>query len=128
MSEVKKYRPSNGSEGDYFITSHCYNCIHGKYEHTGDTNDNPCDILTRSFMFDIDDKEYPEEWIENKDGSDPRCTAFKKWDWGRDDDGNFKEPPPPPTDDPNQLCMPFIFDELEIKEPEVQVSDKTEGE
>ncbi len=54
----KKYRPSNGTEGLVFIEHYCANCIHGKYEHTGDTNDNPCEILTRSFMCGIDDKDY----------------------------------------------------------------------
>lgn len=117
MSEVRKYRPSNGTEGEGFIGCFCMECIHGKYEHTGDTNDHPCEILSRSFMYDLKDKEYPEEWIYGEDGK-PTCTAWKKWDWGRDDDGNFKEPSPPPIDDPNQLVMPFIFDELEIKKPE----------
>ena len=109
----KKYRPSNGTEGLGFVEHYCANCIHGKYEHTGDTNDNPCEILTRSFMCGIDDKDYPEEW-QYDDSNRPTCTAWKKWDWGRDDDGNWIEPAPPPTDDPNQLCMPFLFDELEI--------------
>lgn len=111
----RPYRPSNGSEGDCFIHTHCYNCINGKYEHTGDVNDNPCDILSRSFWCEIGDKNYPEEWQYNDDGN-PTCTAWTKWDWGRDDDGNWIEPAPPPIDDPNQLCMPFIFDELEIKQ------------
>lgn len=110
---MRKYRPSSGSEGMYFIATWCHNCIHGKYEHTGDLNDKPCEIITRSFMCDINDKDYPEEWQEKDDGS-ALCTAWVKWDWGRDDDGNFKEPPPPPIDDPNQLCMPFIFDEMNI--------------
>lgn len=110
---MKKYRPSNGTEGEGFIDHFCYNCIHGKYEHTGDLNDKPCDILSRSFMHDLKDKEYPEEWTYDEDGN-PTCTAWKKWDWGRDDDGNFINPELPPPDDPRQLCMPFIFDELQI--------------
>lgn len=112
---MKKYRPSNGSEGEGFIDHFCRNCIHGKYEHTGDVNDKPCEIITRTFFLDINDKDYPEEWCYDENGS-PTCTAYKKWDWGRDDDGNFVNPEPPPPDDPNQLCLPFIFDELNIKQ------------
>ncbi len=120
MDNEKKYRPSNGTEGMCFIDEYCCNCIHGKYEHTGDTNDNPCEILSRSFLYDVDEKEYPEEWTYDDKG-EPCCTAFKKWDWGRDDDGNFKNPEIPPPDDPNQLCLPFIFDELEIKQIEPEL-------
>lgn len=108
------YRPSNGTEGMWFIEKNCMNCIHGKYEHTGNIEDNPCEILTASFMCDINDPLYPKEWVYD-DNDCGCCTAFKKWDWGRDDDGNFRGlPPEPPIDDPNQLCLPFIFDEIGI--------------
>jgi hypothetical protein len=112
---VRKYRPSSGTEGIWFTDTYCSNCIHGKYEHTADINDKPCEILTRSFFCDINDKDYPEEWQYTEDDR-PVCTAFRKWDWGRDDDGNFKNPEPPPADDPNQLCMPFIFDEIGVSQ------------
>lgn len=111
--ENKKYQPSNGTEGMFFIEKHCYNCIHGKYEHTQRCEDNPCEILTNTMLHNVNDKEYPKEWIYNEYG-EPTCTAWKKWDWGRDDDGNFIEPPEMPPDNPAQLVMPFIFDELEI--------------
>jgi len=39
---------------------------------------------------------------------------MEEWDWGRDDDGNWIAPLETPPDDPNQLCFPFLFDELEI--------------
>lgn len=118
---AKKYRPSNGTEGEAFVYTHCYHCIHGKYEHTGDVNDSPCDILSRSFFCDINDKDYPEEWVYD-DNNRPTCTAWKKWDWGRDDDGNWIEPTPMPPDDPNQLCLPFIFDELNIPKHQTQLA------
>lgn len=115
----KLYRPSNGDEGRCFADSFCMNCIHGKYEHTGDVNDNPCEILSRSFLAEINDPLYPKEWVYGEDGK-PTCTSFIKWDWGKDDDGNWIDPPkyPPDTDNPNQLCMPFIFEELNIKQHE----------
>jgi len=59
--ENKKYMPSNGSEGDLFLGKFCMNCIHGKYEHTGDIEDDPCTILTVSFLYNIDEEGYPSE-------------------------------------------------------------------
>lgn len=109
----RMYRPTSGTEGEMFIGHFCRNCIHGKYEHTRDINDKPCEIISFSFMCDINDKDYPEEWIYD-DKDKPTCTAFVKWDWNKDDDGNWIEPPITPPDDPNQLTMPFLFHELEI--------------
>jgi len=109
---MEKYRPSNGTEGMIFIDSNCRNCIHGKYEHTGNTKDKPCDILTRSFCFDLKDNEYPAEWQYNSENQ-PTCTSFIKWDWDQDDDGNWNDPEPIEPEDPNQLCFPFILEEIE---------------
>lgn len=83
-------------------------------------------ILCRTMIYDLKDKEYPEEWIYDENER-PTCTAWKKWDWGRDDDGNWIDPPEPPIDDPRQLCMPFIFDELNIKQvkPKVYASNES---
>ena len=108
---MEPYRPSNGTEGMIFVSNWCENCIHGKYEHTGDTNDNPCEILTRSYFYDIKDKEYPKEWIYN-DKDIPTCTSFVKFDWNKDDDGNFIDPDPIIPDDPNQLCFPYDIIEI----------------
>lgn len=130
---MKKYRPSNGTEGMGFIEKFCCNCIHGKYEHSGDINDNPCEILSRSFMYDLKDKEYPEEWIYDENNK-PCCTAWQKWDWGRDGDPDDPDNPNyRPPDNPNQLVMPFLLDEIgvpEIKflpssEQDVEVCDAT---
>ncbi len=60
------YRPSNGTEGDGFIAAWCVRC-----ERDRDKN---CDILGRTFVFDIDDAEYPREWVRGKTG--PMCTAW----------------------------------------------------
>ena len=105
------YRPSSGTDGDYFIEGNCHSCIHGKYEHTGDTDDLPCDIVTRAFLFAPPDKEYPKEWIYEK--GEPKCTSRVPWDWDQDDDGNWNCPPKPEPINPNQLVMPFIFEEIE---------------
>ena len=108
MAEAEKYRPSNGTEGMIFEGKFCSNCIHGKYEHTQDDNDNPCDILSSAFLFDINDDAYPEEWIYDEKG-EPTCTAFKKWDWLQRPEGPDAPPPIPP--DPRQLKIPFEGDE-----------------
>ena len=118
--EPRKYRPSNGTEGDWFVERNCRSCVHGKYEHTGDTNDKPCEILSRSFLFDVNDKEYPAEWVYVN--GNHTCTARVPWDWNRDNDGNFKDPEPPPVDDPNQLCLPFLFDEIGVPKTKPQTA------
>jgi len=40
--------------------------------------------IMQNYVHDVKDKEYPEEWTYDDNGS-PTCTAWKKWDWGRDD-------------------------------------------
>ncbi|MGJ8619594.1 MAG: hypothetical protein ACSHWN_04625 [Methylophilaceae bacterium] len=64
-----KYRPSNGTEGDIFYAGWCARCI----------NDNPqdfdlCPILGNTMCYDLDDDEYPNEWVW--EDSRPICTAF----------------------------------------------------
>lgn len=66
MSE--RYRPSNGTEGDIFKADFCQRC-----QRDADA-DAPCEILTNSMVFDINDAAYPSEWIKDERG--PRCTAF----------------------------------------------------
>lgn len=100
--ENRRYRPSNGSEGDHFISFYCENCIHEKYIHTMDEHDKQCDILIRSMFYDVADEEYPDEWTYT-DQNVPVCTKFKAYNW-TDDDGNIIEPPYE-TEDPNQLTL-----------------------
>lgn len=76
---IRLYRPSNGTEGGGFIDYWCSQCER-------DINED-CDILARSFAHDIDEPEYPREWIYDTDG--PRCTAFIE----------RGKPLPPPKDD-----------------------------
>lgn len=111
--EAKKYRPSNGSEGDWFCDKFCMNCIHGKYEHTGNIDDDPCEILSNSLIHDITEPGYPKEWIYDLNGK-PTCTSFEKFDWEKDDDGNWIEPPKNPDDDipDNQLMLFSIADDV----------------
>lgn len=108
---MEKYRPSNGTEGEGFIGKFCERCVHGKYEHTGNVNDSPCQILSASFVFDVEHKDYPNEWIYDESGS-ATCTAWRKWDWGYDDETGWNDPPIPEPIDPNQYVLPFIEDEI----------------
>lgn len=108
----KKYQPSSGSEGVWFCGKFCDHCLN---QHPDPDNPKQCMILCHTMVYNVKDKEYPEEWIYDENDN-PVCTAWQKWDWGRDDDGNWIEPPVAPPDDPNQLCMPFIFDEIGVKQ------------
>lgn len=89
MPKTTPYRPSNGTEGECFMERWCARCTHdaamrndpGAWE-TG------CQIIAMTLAFDVDDPEYPAEWIEDDvewpAPSNPRCTAFQP-EAGRDD-------------------------------------------
>lgn len=103
----KKYQPSNGTEGMYFMEKFCEQCIH---DHT--PTEKFCEIIALTMCLDINHKDYPDEWIYNE-SNEPICTKWKKWDWGDDDDG-FNEPPDEPYEpnDPNQLMLFSITDDI----------------
>jgi hypothetical protein len=106
----KKYRPSNGTEGDQFINRFCDHCAYEKFIHTSNSNDLKCEILSKSLLYNINEAEYPEEWQYNSRNK-PICTQYKKYDWNKD--VGEKEPPSPPEpENPNQLVLPFIMDEI----------------
>ncbi len=79
MSAVRLYRPSNGTEGEWFHSAWCCKCIRDAKtrEPDGDPCDG-CDVLARTFAFGLDDPDYPNEWRYSDDGR-PICTAFR-WD------------------------------------------------
>lgn len=108
---MDKYQPSNGTEGMIFMSKFCDHCIH---QHPDPDHPSQCQLIMLSMAYNVKHPQYPEEWTYDKEGK-PTCTKYKRWDWGRDDDGNWIEPPPVYPDDPNQLCLPFIFEEIGIK-------------
>ena len=63
----KKYRPSNGTEGDFFICVFCDRCK----KSAGDN----CPILWATLINDVEDPGYPSEWQYGEDGQ-PLCTQF----------------------------------------------------
>lgn len=72
---TKPYRPCNGSEGEWFENRFCYQCERDRAyrEDRGDS----CPIFGSALAFGIGDEHYPAEWVEDDDGSNPRCTAFE---------------------------------------------------
>ncbi len=117
---MKKYQPSNGTEGAEFVEKHCMRCIHCDPDPDGEKQ---CLIWMRTLMHNVNDPEYPKEWIVNEQGV-PTCTAHQPWDWGKDDDpDNPRNPPPkpPPPVPDNQLMLFSDFDELiRLQELETQ--------
>lgn len=63
---MSKYRPSNGTEGEWFISEWCGNCQRDEHQ--------DCPIVAATFCYEVDDPQYPAEWIEDDNG--PQCTAF----------------------------------------------------
>lgn len=113
---MRRYRPSNGTEGHIFTDKFCMNCINCDPNPEGSTQ---CEILCRTLVYDVDDKEYPDEW-QYVDGV-PTCTAWVKWDWGDDGDPNDPNNPKAPIEPAdNQLMLFSVADDIlenhEVKE------------
>ncbi len=111
-SAGEPFRPSNGTEGIIFHDAFCGNCIHEKFSHTQVHGDLQCEIMDNMILFEIKEEGYPVELVFSDDGW-PICTNWKKWDWGNDDDG-WNDPPEPPYEpqDPNQLMLFSISDDV----------------
>ena len=76
----EKWRPSNGTEGDYFFSRWCCQCERDKSLSSDKDFDDcdegeRCEIINRTFLHDVDHPEYPVEWQYGKDGQ-PCCIAF----------------------------------------------------
>lgn len=69
----QRYRPSNGTDGDIFVSQWCSQCIHeqGFRDGTGDG----CAILAAAFAHDVDSPEYPMEWTLDSEAN-AECPAF----------------------------------------------------
>lgn len=52
---MRKYRPSNGTEGMCFIAEYCENCIHEKFMYTNNEKDKKCNILSNTMIYDFED-------------------------------------------------------------------------
>ncbi len=126
MKMEKKYCPSNGSEGDWFIGTYCMNCIHEKYSHTLNDDDKKCDLLSNSMLYNVTDEEFPSEWTYDENGK-PICTSYSKFDWDRDEDDDRPDKPKPvEPDDPMQLVLPFFEEFIEENISEEQLIEITQ--
>jgi len=72
---MRAYRPSNGTEGMIFQEEFCDQC--SKDNPSLETGAGGCEIMFRSMCHDVDDPEYPTEWVYDDNG-EPTCTAFSK--------------------------------------------------
>ncbi len=61
---TRNYRPSNGTEGDIFMSAFC-----GRCQLVG-----PCEIRLLATALDVDSPDYPVEWTYER--GQPTCTAF----------------------------------------------------
>ena len=73
---MKKYRPPNGTDGEIFFDRFCEHCEKDKASRMGDWT-NGCQILSATLCFNVDDSQYPAEWIYDENNS-PTCTAFEE--------------------------------------------------
>ena len=124
MENTKLYRPSNGTEGRYFIDEYCMQCINCDPDPNGEKQ---CKILCASLCHNTNEPEYPGEWTY--DGNKPICTSHVYWDWGKDGDpDNPENPKAPPPYDPRQLVFPFLSEQLEsiLSEGVLELSTKQE--
>lgn len=74
---AERYQPSNGTEGESFICHWCGNCARSGAPNRPDDAGHElmgCSITGMTMAFDVDDPEYPKEWVYGADG--PMCTAF----------------------------------------------------
>ena len=99
---VKKYQPSNGTEGDMFISQYCSQCKHERFIHSQQDGDKTCDILTRTMCHSVNEPEYPEEWQYNEEGKG-YCTKYDYKQWW--DGEELLEAEEEIFIDPNQLSL-----------------------
>lgn len=69
------YEPSNGTEGEIFMSFFCEQCI--KHPISSDAK-SQCPILMKVFAYRRCDPKYPPQW-HYKNGQ-PRCSSFKDRD------------------------------------------------
>jgi len=84
---MKKYRPSNSSEFEGFAEIYCYQCLHERWHHfmEDDNEEDKCEILTKSLVND----DGVDEWVYSDHSGLPTCLKFQyhNWDNGEPDVG-----------------------------------------
>lgn len=108
-----KYRPSNGTEGDYFTAQWCKKC-EKHYQHEEYGLSCRLQIYENSMIFDVDEDGYPGEWIVGEDGLE-KCTAYV---------GPGSDRKPTPTALKNYWLTPQSYDGQKSK---IVLEDKESG-
>jgi hypothetical protein len=80
MADLHPYRPSNGTEGEIFMSAWCARCMRDQARREGDAFAG-CEIITLTMAFEIDDPSYPQAWVQDDDGA-PSCLEFEAEDEG----------------------------------------------
>ncbi len=73
------YRPSSGCEGMDFMERWCGRCWRDAAFQAGEGDS--CEIAANTMAFDVDDPDYPKEWVTDATLG-PRCTAFEPIETG----------------------------------------------
>lgn len=94
----KMWFPSNGSEGDFMINSHCISCRNEKFMHTQKHGDHQCDILNQSMITGPP----IEQWVYDENDN-PKCTAQIAGEWIPEGDDIVFDGPEEPNPDQLQL-------------------------
>lgn len=84
IKTTSPYRPSNGFEGMDFMDRFCERCRRDAAFQAGEGDS--CEIAAATMAFDVDDPEYPKEWV-TCETLGPRCTAFEPME----DDGKIQD-------------------------------------
>jgi hypothetical protein len=74
---MRLYRPSSGSEGADFQDAFCDHCARDAAFRATNYEGDPamgCQILADTFCYNVDDPQYPKEWIVDDSGA--RCIAY----------------------------------------------------
>jgi hypothetical protein len=94
MPERRPYRPSNGTEGEAFMSVWCARCERDR-AHREDFSVDGCPIIVATMALPITDPAYPKEWVYGREGV-AICTAFTS------------SPDLPEPLDPNAVMRPLL--------------------
>jgi hypothetical protein len=74
MTEIEKYRPSSGTEGEWFMSRWCCQCQRASAMRESEPIE-ACAIVAATFLYSVDHPKYPDAWRYDKDGA-PICDQF----------------------------------------------------
>lgn len=115
MTIQRNYRPSNGTEGEYFRAQTCYRCVkdhdwHGPDQDGGDS----CPILMSAIAgeFSYPNELGPPEWSYDDERGRYECAGFEgPCACHRDDDGGDEDDPSPIDPGPDHGVLFEVVDQ-----------------